>query len=134
MIGNNGIVNASNNGKDSEGKNEIRPKSGYDGQVVLNPFFFTDELDDNNKFVPKPKHTLVFHELAENFERTTNNIDYQDKGKTRGAHNLALDRESKWSKRFSATEPGAVKSYRIKMPNEDARKVYNSILEKYMKN
>ena len=134
VIGNNGIVNASNNGKDSEGQNAIRPMSGYDGQVVVNPFSSSDELDENYKFVSKPRHTVVFHELAENFERTTNSIDYQDKGKTRGAHNLAVDRESKWSNRSSATDPGAVKSYRTKMPNEDARKAYNIILEKYMKN
>jgi len=95
------MINASNFGKDSKGGHEQRPKEGYDGQVVIHPAFMMYEYNLNGTVIAKPRVSVVFHELEENYERTNFGIDYQGKN---GAHRGAINREMKWGKR--SNDPG----------------------------
>jgi RHS repeat-associated protein len=78
-----GIVNASNFGKDSKGKNEHRPPSGYDGYVSISS---SGRYTSRNGF--DVRTSIVFHELMENYLRTDKGLDYSIKGGT-GAHLMA---------------------------------------------
>ncbi|MBI3518090.1 MAG: hypothetical protein HY062_01865 [Bacteroidetes bacterium] len=95
----NGIINASDNGKDSNGSNAFLPKKGYNGQVVISNEGHFEEPDKNTgSMLIKRRSSLVFHELAENYERTNNGADYNG-NKTNGgfgAHYKANQRESNW--------------------------------------
>jgi hypothetical protein len=87
------IVNASNGGKDSRGGHTERPRDGYDGQVIIHPGAQWEEETVSGSPINKSRASIVFHELAENFERTHNCVDYSGNN---GAHNLAIYRENKW--------------------------------------
>jgi len=60
--------------------------------------------------------SLVFHELAENYERTNNNIDYNGLS---GAHKLAIEREKGWLLRGSLNpeEGGLMEGGKPPTPN-----------------
>ena len=100
-----GIINASNGGKDSKGKHENRPKDGFDGQVVINPGMQQTEQDASGAVVPKSRASIVFHELAENYERTNNNVNYNG---AHGAHQRAINRENNSNFRFKSYDPGVI--------------------------
>jgi len=122
------IVNASEFGKDSNGKRYFRPKTGYDGQVAIHSQAEFVEYDPSYNLVRKSRKSVVFHELAENYERTHNGIDYQGKN---GAHNLAIQRERKWH--GCSWRPGEVntdKVYAPKPSKERLREIYNEINQK----
>jgi hypothetical protein len=87
------IINASNYGDDSNGGHDHRPQNGYDGQVIIHPQAQFEEFDNQNNIVTKPRASLVFHELAENYERTNNGVAYSGNN---GAHELAKKRELLW--------------------------------------
>lgn len=136
QTGTHGIVNASDGGKDDNGGHRYRPKSGYDGQVVINPLVYLEEYDAKNNLVPKKRSSTVFHELAENYYKTTGingvKIDYNTTATTRGAHDLAVDREKKWNQYSPSAQPGAVKSFVIPFPNSAAWSKYTQIMTTYM--
>lgn len=96
----NRLANASEYGKDSNSGNEYRPKPGYDGHVVIHPDAVFIEYDTcySGIKIEVSRASLVFHELAENYERTNNNIDYNGLS---GAHKLAIEREKGWLLRGS---------------------------------
>jgi RHS repeat-associated protein len=106
------VVNASEGGLDSENKRIFRPREGYDGHVIVSSTGTWNELDSFNKTITvlKSRASIIFHELAENLERTKNNIDFNDKGPKVGAHNLAIRREYKWNKRSNTPGQANVKT------------------------
>jgi hypothetical protein len=105
LMDNNGIVNASANGRDSSGGLTYTPASGYDGHLVVSADGVWMENNRGNNVV-KPRASIVFHELAENYERTTNGVDY---GGHNGAHAIAIRREYSWKSRSS--QPGSITAY-----------------------
>jgi RHS repeat-associated protein len=68
---NNGIVNASNGGLDGLGTHSFRPASKYDGHLVI-PLSGSYEEGDYSKtsLINKSLSSIVFHELAENYENS----------------------------------------------------------------
>lgn len=129
-----GIINASNGGKDDKGVHGSRPKQGYDGQVVINPFIKLEEYDINSNIVPKKRKSIVFHELAENYLRTTVGVDYDIPGTSSGAHDLAVDREKKWNQYSPSSQPGAVIArIPIPYPSPAALINYGRIMSNYLK-
>ena len=56
-----GVINASNNGRDSKGEYTHKPKAGYDGHVILAKSGSWETKRGDNL-----KPSLLFHELAEN--------------------------------------------------------------------
>ena len=95
-----GVVNASNNGKDSEGGYTHKPKAGYDGHVILaKSGSWRTKRGDNLK------SSLLFHELAENYYRTDKGFDYQN------AHDEARKREGVTA--YHNTSPGVFNSYNV---------------------
>ena len=72
-IDNNGVMNASNGGKDGFGKHTESPKKGYDGQVALAKSGKFVDAKNGNRDV---RASTVFHELYENYLRTDGGMDY----------------------------------------------------------
>jgi len=124
---NNGIINASDNGKDSNGGNAFMPKKGYNGQVVISTQGEWEEKDKTGTLVNKPRSSLVFHELAENFERTNNGCDYNGNKSNGGfgAHYKASKREGEWWGK--SNQPG-VANY---SGNPDNGMSYKDLYNKY---
>lgn len=125
---NNGVVNASEGGCDSAGGLTFRPKDGYSGQVVIANNVSFEEVDSNGYQVNKPRSSVVFHELAENYERTQNNINYSG---TNGAHAKAITREKNWSGKSSS--PGAFSGIRNPKPSKAKRKANYQTIKDYTK-
>jgi RHS repeat-associated protein len=93
----NGVVNASKGGKDGFNRLTYTPRGDYDGQVAVSSEGSWEETHPHHKMpISLPRSNLIFHELAENYERTNNNVDYNGKGKISGAHKLAEDRQKVW--------------------------------------
>ena len=124
---NNGVINASDNGKDSNGGNAFMPKKGYNGQVVISTQGEWEEKDKTGTLVNKPRSSLVFHELAENFERTNNGCDYNGNKSNGGfgAHYKASKREGEWWGK--SNQPG-VANY---SGNPDNGMSYKDLYNKY---
>ncbi len=122
-----GNVNASNGGKDDQGSYGVRPKEGYDGQVVILPRSISEQNDGSYK----PRSARVFHELAENFERTTNKVNYYDKssGVENGAHQRAINRELNWSGR--SITPGVFMKYYPPTPPPGRIEAIQKIIDNY---
>ena len=92
-----GVINASNNGKDSEGKNTHTSASGYDGEVIIAESGKWMEQSSNGTEIEKSRASIVFHELTENYERTNNGVNYfGNKQHPFGAHSLAIKAENQW--------------------------------------
>jgi hypothetical protein len=123
-----GITNASNGGTDSNGGHRDRPKAGFDGQVVINPTAQFEEDDGYNNSIPKARNTVVFHELAENYERTHNKVNYNG---LNGAHELAKRRESAWNR--GSNKPGDLSAQPIltKPTSSEMLQMQNKV-KKYM--
>lgn len=115
----NGIVNSSEFGLDSSGNLSIRPRAGYDGQVVIAPKVSYYEADASGNEVRKSRSSIVFHELAENYERTHNNTNYRGAS---GAHQLSINRESNFYR--SSNMPGQVTRIVNPQPSNSTRKKY----------
>jgi RHS repeat-associated protein len=96
FMDNNGIVNASNGGLDGNGAHTFRPTEGYDGHLVISSQGSWSEVNSSGTTVAKSRGSIVFHEMAENYERTTNGINYHGSGFKRGAHALAVSQENSW--------------------------------------
>lgn len=79
---NNGVVNASNNGKDSDGGYTHKPKEGYDGHIILSKS--GQWIDGKGRSL---RRSLSFHEIAENYYRTHCGDNYKV------AHEKACERE-----------------------------------------
>jgi YD repeat-containing protein len=114
------IVNASNYGQDSTGGHNHRPRDGFDGQVIISPNATFEETDASGALITKPRATLIFHELAENYERTHNNVNYIG---TNGAHELAKKRELKWDKKSNTPGELAILPYERKPSNKVIREL-----------
>ena len=95
-----GVVNASNNGRDSDGGYTHKPKAGYDGHVILaKSGSWRTKRGDNLK------PSLLFHELAENYYRTDKGFDYKK------AHSEAIKREGVAA--YHNTSPGTFNQYKV---------------------
>jgi RHS repeat-associated protein len=92
-----GIINASNNGKDSKGQHEHRPPNNYDGYVSISSSGKYTSINGSNV-----RTSVVYHELMENFLRTDKGIDYSIKSGS-GAHLLSQISEGST---FSNPSPG----------------------------
>src|SRR5690606_29100949 len=115
----NGVVNASEYGLDSSGKLTIRPRAGYDGQVVIAPRVSHYEADSKGNEVRKSRSSIVFHELGENYERTHNGVNYSGAS---GAHQLSINRESNFYRKSNM--PGQVTKIVNPKPSKSTRKKY----------
>jgi len=82
------------------------PKKGFNGQVTLGKGRWTDP-NGTGKYIPIEE--IVFHELAENYERTINNQPYMRKDFS-GAHANAVSAASRFSKQ-KTQPPGKVGRY-----------------------
>ena len=96
----NGVVNASNNGKDSNGGNTFLPQSGYDGQVTIS---FDGEFTSGGR---DARNSVVFHELREMYYRTELGYDYYGNNSNGGfgAHYRASQDEGRY---FGNSNPGS---------------------------
>src|SRR5690606_8173226 len=130
------IINASNNGLDSQDALTYQPKKGYDGQVIIHPKASYEELDESGTtIIFKPRATMIFHELAESYERTHNGIQYQNSVSgtiiIKGAHELAKDRERKW--KYSSNTPGEIASpMNLRSPSKKRKKQLDEIFSNYV--
>jgi len=86
-----GVKNASVFGKDSKGGYDEVPLEGYQGHVAIaesGQFLVTE------KGIRDVRASTVFHELAENYYRTTMKMDYRPKSRggndRHGAHGRAI--------------------------------------------
>ncbi|MCT4637223.1 MAG: hypothetical protein N4A72_05910 [Bacteroidales bacterium] len=105
----NGVVDTSLNGKDSNGGYTFKPGGSYDGHLIISSEGSCQEVDANGSLISKSRSSMVFHELAENYERTTNGIDYHGQNGQPGAHDIAVSRENRWSNR--SLIPGGIATY-----------------------
>jgi len=122
------IINASTRGKDAANGHRDLPKEGYQGQVVIHPKVEFEENDQTGTSVKKTRASIVFHELAENYERTHNNIDYKG---TKGAHNRAKSREARWHGK--SEDPGNVsKVIKAPSPTRSRFNIISNITKEYM--
>ena len=95
------VFNLSNNGKDSRG--DKLSKYGFDGAVMIASSALYKEPDISDIETNLDRCNIVFHELAENFERTENGTNYGI------AHQKAIDRENNFYK-SPANRPGSPSS------------------------
>ena len=92
----NGLINASLNGKDANGKNTYRPSSNYQGQVSIaeseNYSVSWDGVQNNGR------RSVIFHELRENYYRTHFGYDFRPNSSNNnyGAHYRATRDEKKY--------------------------------------
>jgi RHS repeat-associated protein len=116
-----GTLNSSKFGRDAHNKNVFIPTGKYDGMVVVSEngeWLEPENLFDPSTGLPipekkqtilqKPRASIVFHELEENYQRTHNNLNYGSSGghgknsiggeniDENGAHGIAIKREKKW--------------------------------------
>jgi len=127
-LDNSNIINASDGGKDSKGGHEVRPRDGYQGQVIIHPDTKWEEINQNGNMIKKSRASVVFHELAENYERTHNFIDYSGNN---GAHKLAIIREETWHGRSNQPQPGNAKTIPAARPTPDRGIEIREIFRKY---
>ena len=104
VFDNNLISNTSDNGFDSNNTLTNLPMPKYDnlmynGRVVIHPNGIFYESNGSGGVVIKPRRSLVFYELAENYERTHNGINYNSRGFRPGAHLLSQQRENRWNQK-----------------------------------
>lgn len=116
----NGVINASDKGLDSEGKYTYLPRDGYDGQMVVQlgatwQETYTSSDGTVQYKVDKLRSTVIFHELAENYERALG-TNYHGYGKALGAHNRAELREQKWVNK--SLHPGVAEIKNRSLPSE----------------
>jgi len=119
----NQLINASTKGKDSDGTYTYLPKGKYQGQVVINPNATFREADLDGAWVTKTRASVVFHELAENYERTHNGVDYKGAD---GAHNRAINREKRWHGK--SYRPGAAEASAVEPSKERKKELYEKRL------
>ncbi len=99
---NNGVINLSKNGLDSQNTHTYMPREGFDGQVVISP----NGIWNSMGFLV-PREEIVGHELAENYARTAFGCDYhpQNGGSAPmakiGAHEYANQRMQNPHKDYS---------------------------------
>ena len=117
----NGVVNASSKGKDSNGKNTIQPKEGFDGQLSITLY------GSWNTNGGKSRQSVLFHELAENYYRSSG-IDYDSKNGKPGAHELASRREGGY---FGNNEPGSIIRFNKSQFSHAQKEVYNFIFQNW---
>lgn len=115
FMDNNGVVNASNVGLDANGTHTFRPASGYDGHLVVSSQGSWSEVNSYGTTVAKSRSSIVFHEIAENYERTTNGVNYHGSGFKRGAHDLAVSQERSWHGK--SLTPGGIAPNGYSNPN-----------------
>ena len=86
-------VDGGSGGVDFTVAKEKRPGVTYDGHVRISnaPGYFYQAYTDGTERTIK-RASVVFHELAENYERTTNSQPYERRNGS-GAHNNAVIRE-----------------------------------------
>jgi len=134
-LDNNGVINASRNGADSGYLNRYLPGSeNYDGQVAISSSGSWEELNqDGTALIKKSRNSLVFHELAENFERTTNKRSYYGSTTKTGAHQGAINREWKWWGK--SNNPGGANYVRNSndkvLTNQDVLKTIENLYNNY---
>lgn len=121
MMDVNGVVNASNGGKDGNGGYTHTPKNGYDGQVAISRSGSFTDLDGWRD----ARKSVTFHELYENYLRTDQKMDYRGSGEGGndrfGAHGRATQLENR-GRSFGNSTPG---SALYKKP-ENAREIYKN--------
>ncbi len=122
----NGVVNASDNGNDSSGGLTIRPRAGYNGQVVIAPNVSHYELDAGGNEVRKSRSSIVFHELGENYERTHNGVNFHGNP---GAHQLSINREARFHRKSNM--PGQVTRIVNPKPGNAKRRKNVQIMNNY---
>lgn len=148
--GGNNVVNYSETNRDnptSNNKDQFTPKTGYDGQVAVGVSWDLEEVVEEGftgriTRTPKQRNTIVFHELSENYYRTTKKLPYEyyehdEFGSVRtvgimekvvdftkkGAHQMAVDNEAKfWQK---STNPGVGSPIRSRNSTPEICPAYN---------
>lgn len=85
-----GVVNASLNGLDSRNAYTHKPKVGFDGHIIIAKSGIWYETD-NKGFLNNIRTSIVFHELADNYYRTAEGMNYNE------AHDKATRREGFFS-------------------------------------
>jgi len=125
----NGVVNASENGLDANGRLTIRPREGYDGHLVIAPKVSFYEADNQGYEVGKSRSSVIFHELVENYERTEHNVNYHGSNGNSGAHQLAINREQNYHGKSSS--PGQVTRIVNPRPSESVRRTNATTMLNY---
>ena len=110
---NNGVVNLSRYGHDSNDGYSFMPQDGYDGQVIIS---VSGKWENQNGFDARIE--IVSHELAENYARTHLNRDYRG---TESAHRYANTRMKNLHNSYTY------------IPNYDPRKMSPTNQEKIRK-
>ena len=124
---NTGIMNLSNNGKDSSGGYSNLPREGYDGHVIVS---------ESGKWYTKKdgfkaRSSAIFHELAENYYRTTMGYDYHGNStnNNRGAHQRSIDSEGDF---YNNDNPGNFDYQKYSISKQDLI-IYNQKTDEYLK-
>lgn len=124
VTSNYGAINASNNGKDSNGGHSQLPADGYDGHVSISSSgTFNNDSGDNMR------RSVIFHELAENFLRTDKGFDYHGNSTNGGfgAHSRAASMEGRY---YGNPNPGVINFQKPNM-SPILRKIIPLILNHY---
>lgn len=120
---NNGVVNASNKGLNSNGEIPYFPAKGYDGSVTVSQSGKWVQNNDNVNF----RANIVFHELFENYFRTEKGINYNGTESDKGAHDLANLKENAWWNKSSV--PGSYKYLKDPVTKEKMNQTNKKIFE-----
>jgi RHS repeat-associated protein len=101
ILDRNGVMNASDGGCDSRGQLSLLPSDGYNGQVSMSAS--GSWVDNEGK---DARNSVIFHELAENYFRTTEKLDYQ--GNKRNGGFGAHYRSGQWEgNSYGNSKPGS---------------------------
>lgn len=119
----NGVVNASNKGKDSAGQHTVLPQNGYDSQLAVSLYGTWDISSGDGR------RSVIFHELSENYNRALG-IDYNSNSDAVGAHQKAANREGS---SFGNSQPGSIIRYNKPKYSPSQKSAYNYILKNWEK-
>ena len=82
---------------------------GVEAEVTIHPHLRLYEYNSEGEVVEKSRASIVFHELQESYERTTNKLPYMDPKTNTGAHTIAIDKEANFHKK--SHQPGKARRY-----------------------
>ena len=127
FIDQNGVINASNGGFDSNGGYSHKPADGYDGHVIISISGSFTDLNGGDM-----RSSVVFHELAENYLRTDKGYNYHGNKKNNdgfGSHYRAARMEGN---RFGNTNPGSATFNRPTNITSEQKDMFHYIINSYM--
>jgi len=120
----NGVINASRNGKDSNGGYTVMPRDGYDSQLAISGEGSWEMNGGGRK-------SIIFHEFTEAFYRAKGiDFGYPYDPSDNGAHNRATRRDRS---HFGNNNPGQIIRYNKPVCTKVRKAIMNFIIKSYIR-